>query len=571
VPASERIAYFSMEIALEPSIPTYSGGLGVLAGDTVRSAADLEIPLVAVSLVHRKGYFRQRLDDQGNQFEEPAVWYPEQTLEPVDPTVQVLIEGRRVLIRGWRMAVRGVTGGEVMAILLDTNLPENSPWDRTLTDFLYGGDQHYRLCQEVVLGMGGAKLLERLGYTGIDTYHMNEGHSALLTLELLEREVGSRRLDTATEEQVQAVRRRCVFTTHTPVPAGHDRFPMDLVRHVLGDGLASALEAMQCCPGGSLNMTGLALRFSHYINGVAMHHSEVSHGMFPNYPIAAITNGVHAVTWTAAPFRKLYDEHVPAWRHDNLYLRYAIGIPTAEIRTAHISAKRTLLDEIDRTNAAKLDEAVFTIGFARRATTYKRPDLLFSDLERLRRISKRVGPFQVIYAGKAHPRDEGGREMIRRVFRAAALLKDDIRVFYIPDYDMHWAQLITSGVDLWLNTPHRPYEASGTSGMKAALNGVPSLSVLDGWWIEGCIEGATGWAIGQDSDADDQAAEAASLYDKLEFVILPMFYERPEAFAKVMRLAIAVNGAFFNTQRMLAQYVANAYFPEKLGSATASR
>lgn len=549
-----------MEIALDAALPTYSGGLGVLAGDTLRSAADLAVPMVAVTLVYRKGYFRQHLDSRGNQTEEPSVWRPEEVLEPVTGSVSVSIEGRAVLVRAWRYWVHGVGGHGVPVYLLDTAVPQNSPWDQALTDHLYGGDIHYRLCQEAILGIGGVKLLEHLGYTGIASYHMNEGHSALLTLALLERQIGRSNLGLATEDDLQAVRRKCVFTTHTPVPAGHDQFPRDLMRQVLGEDRSSVMHVTHCCPDDSLNMTFLALRFSHYINGVAMHHGEVSRGMFPRYPIRAITNGVHAVTWTSKPYRDLYDRHIPEWRRDNLYLRYAFGIPLDEIRSSHADAKSALLERVKAQTGMTLDHSIMTIGFARRAATYKRADLLFTHLERLRWMTRHVGPLQIIYAGKAHPHDEGGKAIIRRIAEFAASLNDSLKIVYIEDYDMSWGGPITSGVDLWLNTPQRPHEASGTSGMKAALNGVPSLSVLDGWWIEGCLEGITGWAVGHgDGLAEDAAAEATSLYDKLELLILPMYYGRPEAFAEVMRSTIAVNGSFFNTQRMLSQYVANAY------------
>jgi starch phosphorylase len=309
-----------------------------------------------------------------------------------------------------------------------------------------------------------------------------------------------------------------------------------------------------------LNMTYLALFFSHYINGVSMRHEEISESMFPAYPIDAITNGVHAVTWTTDPFRRLYDRHIPEWRHDNLYLRYAISIPIEEILEAHVEAKRALLDEVERRTGVKLDPGALTLGFARRATAYKRADLLFSDLERLKRIVTQVGPMQVIYGGKAHPRDESGKDLIERIYEAAASLKDTVRVVYLENYDMTLGRHICGGVDVWLNTPQKPREASGTSGMKAALNGVPSFSVLDGWWIEGHVEGVTGWSIGDDWETEgDSSKEVESLYDKLEYVIAPMFYSRLKAFAQVMRSAIAINGSFFNAQRMMGQYLQNAY------------
>ena len=551
-----------MEIALDPAIPTYAGGLGILAGDMLRSAADQEVPMVAVSLVHRKGYFQQHLDAQGNQTEKPDSWRPEGKLNLMDACVAVTLEGRQVLIQAWQYLMQGLSGHVLPVYLLDCALPSNSPWDQTLTDYLYGGDDHYRLCQEVVLGLGGVEMLRTLGYNNLKTYHMNEGHAAFLALGLCEQYFGPAPHEALPEEELQTIRRRCVFTTHTPVPAGHDQFPIEAVRRVLGEARTSTLENVECLHDGTLNMTYMALRSSHYINGVAMHHGQVSQGMYPNYPIRAITNGVHAATWASPSFKDLYDRHIPEWRRDNLYLRYAIGLPLGEIRAAHASAKRVLLDEVKKSSGLQLDETIMTIGFARRAAAYKRADLLFSNIERLKWIAHHVGPLQVIYAGKAHPYDNEGKAMIRRVFEAAQLLKDAVRVVYVENYDMRWAQILTSGADLWLNTPHRPYEASGTSGMKAAMNGVPSLSVLDGWWIEGCVEGATGWAIGHDEDLEDPSVEIASLYDKLERIILPQFYGRASAYTEVMRSTIALNGSFFNTERMILQYESNAYAQE---------
>jgi starch phosphorylase len=570
-PAETKIAYFSMEIMLAPQIPTYAGGLGVLAGDMLRSAADLEVPMVGVTLIDHNGYFRQKLDSKGNQREEPDPWDSSKHLEAMEPRTSVLIEGRTVQLRAWRFWIRGISGHRVPVYLLDSLLPENNPWDQTLTDDLYGGDAHYRICQEAILGLGGTRILQALGYTDITTYHMNEGHAALLVLGLLEQDLGEGKLQFVTDDNVDRVRRRCVFTTHTPVPAAQDQFPWDLVQRVLGNEVTSVLESTHCCPEKVLNMTFLALRFSHYINGVAMHHGEISRGMYPQYPIRAITNGVHAVAWTAPAFCDLFDRHIPEWRYDNLYLRYAIGIPLAEIRSAHLSAKRRLIEEVKARRQVQLRESTLTIGFARRAATYKRLDFLFSDPACLRNIARTVGPLQILYAGKAHPRDEGGKILIQHVFQAAAALNSDaIQIVYLENYDVELARLMTSGVDLWLNTPQRPQEASGTSGMKAALNGVPSLSVLDGWWIEGCLEGVTGWAIGGDHDLPrDPLEERSSLYHKLESVIVPMYYGRSLAYAEVMRSVISVNGSFFNTHRMLDQYVNNAYFPREPGSLSA--
>jgi len=559
--STARIAYFSMEIAADPRFPTYAGGLGVLAGDTLRSAADLAIPMVGVTLLHRKGYFRQHLDSRGQQSEEPQEWNPEQVLEPLEPKVSVQLDEHEVNVRAWRHLITGVTGHTVPVYFLDVDLPTNSAWDRTLTDQLYGGDDGYRLCQEVILGIAGVRFLRAMGHRNISRFHMNEGHSALLTLALLEEEIGRHNLTKTTAADIEKVREKCVFTTHTPVPAALDKFPLELAQRFLGDDRIRTFRETECCTDGTLNMTYLALRCSRYVNGVAMRHGELSQSMFPDYPIHSITNGVHAATWTSAPFRELYDRHIPEWRHDNLYLRYAVGISAEEIRQAHARAKRELLLEIYRSTSVQLSDSVATLGFARRATEYKRADLLFSDLNRLRAIRKNAGPFQVVFGGKAHPRDEAGKAVIRRIFEAAAALRDVIPIAYVSDYDFRWAQLFAAGADVWLNTPHRPFEASGTSGMKAALNAVPSLSVRDGWWVEGHFEGVTGWSIGYDEDPEHQDVEIASLYDKLERTILPLFYSQPQAFAQLMRSTIAVNGSFFNTQRMLAQYVLDAYFP----------
>ncbi|MEA3399684.1 MAG: alpha-glucan family phosphorylase [Armatimonadota bacterium] len=555
----EAIAYFSMEIGLNADIPTYAGGLGVLAGDTLRAAADLGMPMIAVTLLYRNGYFQQHLDSKGNQTETPVSWSPEEILAPVSERVTVDLEGRTVHLRAWRYTVEGVFGDYVNVLFLDTDLPENSAWDRTLTDDLYGGDRRYRLCQEALLGLGGVELLHALGLDGHLIYHMNEGHSALLALGLLERRLGEKGPETVADGDIEAVRSKCVFTTHTPVPAGHDKFAWELVTRVLGARRARTLEAIGTKRDSMLNMTYLALRFSRHINGVALRHGEISADMFPGYPIDSITNGASVAMWTSQPFAELFDRHIPQWRRDNQYLRYALAIPLQEIADAHTAAKQSMLAMVHECTGRELDPEVLTLGFARRATEYKRADLLFADIERLKRIARKAGKLQVLYAGKAHPRDEGGKQMIRRVYRAAEQLRDDIPVVYLEDYDIDLAKHLVSGVDVWLNTPLKPHEASGTSGMKAAYNGIPSLSVLDGWWLEGHIQGVTGWAIGDRDKTSEPPQERADLYDTLQHTIMPLYYDRPLEFARVGRYCIAFNGSFFNTQRMVSQYWKSAY------------
>ncbi|MCG2721845.1 MAG: alpha-glucan family phosphorylase [Thermodesulfovibrionales bacterium] len=559
-----KIAYFSMEIGLEARMPTYSGGLGVLAGDTIRSAADLKVPMVAVTLLQRKGYFRQKLDASGWQTEEPVEWTVESILEEIPKKTFVTIEGRNVYLRSWKYEVNGIGDFKVPVYFLDSDLPENSEWDRTLTHFLYGGDQYYRLCQEVILGIGGVRMLRALGYENIKRFHMNEGHASLLALELLNEQAGKTGREPTRPEDIEAVREQCIFTTHTPVPAGHDQFPIELIRRIIGPREEIFKIKDIFLYNNLFNMTYLALNMSRFINGVAKKHGEVSQLMFEGYTIDAITNGVHAATWTTKPFQNLYDRYIPGWREDNFSLRYALSIPKHEVWEAHAFAKNELIQHVNRETGAAMDTDVLTLGFARRSTTYKRGELLFQDGERLKRISSEVGRFQVIYAGKAHPQDSAGKEIIKRIFHAKESLKANIKIAYLENYDMEKGKLITSGVDVWLNTPQPPLEASGTSGMKAALNGVPSLSVLDGWWIEGYIEGITGWSIGEAGRgaeaSSDWSNDALSLYNKLENIVIPLFYHDRDRFIEMMRSSIALNGSFFNTQRMMLQYVLRAYF-----------
>lgn len=553
-----RIAYFSMEIALRNEIPTYAGGLGVLAGDTLRSAADLELPMVAVSLACHTGYFRQEIDAQGRQTEHAATWDIRRWAQALDAKIAVQIDGRTVWIGGWLYVLEGHMGGRQPVLLLDTDLNENSSDDREITHHLYGGDNVYRFKQEMVLGLGGVRLLQAIGFT-IRHYHMNEGHSALLGLELMRRftySTGHLRPGES-HYDLPRVRDLCSFTTHTPVEAGHDRFSYELVQRVLDNDFD--MDAIKRLAGEeSLNMTRLALNLSEYVNGVARKHAEVSNAMFPGYKVHAITNGVHPYTWAAESFRQLYDHCLPGWCHEpQLLMRADCCIPEAAIWEAHIQAKQQLIEKVQTLAGVALKPDVPILGFARRMTAYKRPDLLFADLERLRAIARNQ-PFQIVLAGKAHPNDENGKHLIEQLYAHARDLAGTIPVVYLPDYDLALAQTLTAGVDVWLNTPLPPLEASGTSGMKAAFNGVPNLSVLDGWWIEGCIEGVTGWAIG---DAAGMAeGNTYALYDKLEQVVLPLYYGHSDGgWVGVMKGAISKNASYFNSHRMMRRYATEAY------------
>ena len=553
-----RIAYFSMEIALSSKIPTYSGGLGILAGDTIRSAADLELPMVAISLVSRAGYFKQEIDSNGRQSEQPAPWDPARFARPLNAKIAVTIENRPVWVGGWLYILKGHTNGKQPVVLLDTDLEENNDEDRQITHFLYGGDKTYRLKQEVVLGIGGMLMLQALGFT-VRQYHMNEGHSALLTLELLRRYAYPME-DVRSGESpynIPQVRESCCFTTHTPIEAGHDRFPYDLVWRILGEYINP--ETMKHLAGeDDLNMTRLALNMSEYVNGVAKRHAEVSRKMYPGYQVHAITNGVHPITWTADSYIKLYDAHLPGWCHEPDFLvRAECCLSDDAVWEAHCQTKQKLIRQVKTCCGVNMDPLRPILGFARRMTAYKRPDLLFTDLDRLKSIAAKR-PFQIVLAGKAHPRDEKGKQLIELLHRYIHELGDTIPMAYIPEYDMELALTLVSGVDVWLNTPLKPLEASGTSGMKAAFNGVPNLSILDGWWIEGCIEGITGWAIGGDSETTSDG-DAESLYNKLEEVVLPLYYDNHPAWVAVMKGAIGKNASFFNSLRMMRRYAVEAY------------
>ncbi len=558
-----RIAYFSMEIGLAQEIPTYSGGLGVLAGDTIKSSADLNIPLVAVTLASRKGYFKQSLDESGAQHESPVEWNISERMEQLPARITVPIEGRAVTVTAWLYKTKSPAGGVVPVLFLDTSLQENSPEDRSITDSLYGGDQRYRLKQEIVLGIGGVRILQALGFR-VFQYHMNEGHAALLTVELLSqaRNINAGSWMNTLEINRKTVAQRCVFTTHTPVPAGHDRFNYELVHQVLGDDVIPPQQLRELGGDDELNMTTLALQLSRFVNGVAKKHGQVSQRMFPGYEIHAITNGIHPLTWASAYMVSLFNRYIKGWAlQPELLVRVDI-IPDEEIWDAHQGAKAYLAQYIKEVTGQQLFLDVFTIGFARRVAAYKRNDLIFHDIERLLAMGK--GRIQLVFAGKAHPHDNDGKALIQNIYAAARRLDGEISIIYLPNYSIDVAYHLIPGVDVWLNTPTRPLEASGTSGMKSALNGVPNFSVLDGWWIEGHIENVTGWSIGEETKEGSSvgatnAADADDMYTKLEKEILPLYYEDRAGWIKVMKGAIGKNASYFNTHVMMRRYVTEAY------------
>lgn len=550
LPYKPKIAYFSMEIAIDKNIPSYSGGLGILAGDFIKTCADQEIPIIAITLLYRKGFFVQDFDQNGFQIDRPEEFNPSSQLTRIDNRFNFSMLDHKIYLRSWVKFVEGITGFKIPVIFLDTHIKENNEWDQKLSDYLYGGDKRYRIGQEMTLGVGGVSFLKHFDLLEhISKFHMNEGHASLLTLALFHK-----------FKNVDQVKERCVFTTHTPVPAGIDVFDVSLVDEFAHDLIPKELRN-DIVEDELLNMTYLGFYFSEYINGVAKRHRKISKDMFPGFNIDFITNGIHLLSWASPSFKSLFDKYILGWKKDNYSLRSSVQIPLNEIWDAHQQEKKKLVNTVNNLTDQLIDEEKFTIGFARRHTSYKRPELLFWNIDELKRINKKY-PLQIIYAGKAHPQDDEGKEIIKRILQLSSDLKGEISVVFLKNYSIELAKKLVAGVDLWLNTPKKNLEASGTSGMKAALNGIPQLSVLDGWWLEGHLEHLTGWSIGsQDrSEESNDERDADELYNKLEYVILPLYLKKRDDWIEVMRNSIALNASFFNTQRMLAQYVLNAYF-----------
>jgi glycogen phosphorylase len=600
---NETIAYFSAEFGLHESLPIYSGGLGVLAGDHTKEASDIGLPFVAIGFLYPQGYFRQRLDLSGWQeaiyskldFANVAA-SPALTPDGREVVVEVELPGRTIYAKVYRIQV-----GRIPLFLMDTDIHPNSPQDRELSARLYGGDQEMRVAQEIVLGIGGVRALRQMGISPT-VWHMNEGHSAFLVLELA-RELVQK--GTPFAEAMQQIQSESVFTTHTPVPAGNDAFPLPLIEKyfwqywsqlgISRDEFVNVAMQQQSW-GPTFAMTVLALKSSDRHNGVSKLHGHVARGMWQwlysdksqdDVPITSITNGVHTATWLAPEMRRLFEAYMGKdWedRLDDVEMWQMIHeIPNEVLWQTRQSLKKQLVDFArDRTRARHirlsttpavwpvLDEHAFTIGFARRFATYKRATLLFKDVERLKAILNRWDrPMQIVFAGKAHPADDPGKLFIQQVYQMSQQPGFLGRILFIEEYDMCVARALVQGVDVWLNTPRRPYEASGTSGQKASLNGAPNMSILDGWWPE-AYNGKNGWAIGEEreyANLDEQDwNDSQHLYGLLENDVLPMFYERgsdgiPHNWLKWSKEAIATVAPVFSTRRMVKEYTTRLYMP----------
>jgi starch phosphorylase len=535
-----KIAYFSAEIGISAKLPTYSGGLGVLAGDHIKAAADAGIELCGVTLLYKEGYFKQRVDENGNQTELYPRFDPYPFLKKLDISLTLKLRERNVVIQVFEYIHTGLSGHSIPIYFLDTDVTENIHDDRIITMRLYSGDKDHRILQEAILGFGGISLLEKMGCNKIQTYHINEGHAAFLTLALLRKYNGN----------IDEVKKLCHFTTHTPVDAGHDHFSINRCKKLLHGLLDDDLKTPSSVQNNRLHMTELGLYFSHSVNGVSRLHEEVARAQFPEYDIGHVTNGVYHPYWIGKSFRILFDRELSGWRIDPIKLKDINKISRDEIWHAHSDLKDFLLGYVNSQTQKALSNDVLTIGFARRAAEYKRARLIFSDIERLSKIGE--GKIQIIFAGKAHPRDSKGKHIIREIVQNAQQLFGKVKVVYLENYNLWLGRLITAGVDVWLNTPLRPNEASGTSGMKASLNGVLNLSTLDGWWAEACNHGKNGWGIGDPMRPDDYS-DANQLYNLLENDVIRLFYNDREAWINMMLNSI-ITGIQYTAYRMIRQY-----------------
>ena len=540
-----EIAYFSAEIGISSSLPTYSGGLGVLAGDHIKASADAGLPMVGVTLMYKEGYFKQHLDSEGIQTESYPSFDLNKDLVKIPEKFTIALRERDVSIQVYRYIYKGENEHLIPIYFLDTDVDENAEDDRIISNRLYSGGKNRRILQEALLGFGGIKLLDILGYKNLHTYHMNEGHCSFLTLALLDKYNGDE----------NKVRSMCHFTTHTPVPAGHDQFSLSRCRNLLFNLLPDQLQLPSWTKKNRLHMTELGLHFSRTANGVSELHGEVAQNQFPSFPIDYITNGIYHPYWLGNTFNDLFNSKIEGWKTKPEKLLDINHITDDELEYAHMAQKSFLLDHVNSLSDIKFSDEIFTIGFARRAAQYKRAGLIFSDIDKLLELGN--GKIQIVFAGKAHPKDDLGKEIIREIISVSEKLKDSIKIIFIENYNMKLGRMITSGVDVWLNTPLRPNEASGTSGMKAALNGVPNLSILDGWWAEGCEHGLNGWAIGS-PDLFDDSLDAKSLYELLEKEVIPTFYNDKKKWCEMMRCSIAT-AVSYTAHRMINDYYSKFY------------
>jgi len=541
-----RVAYFSMEIALENDLKTYAGGLGVLAGDLLRAASELKFPMIGITLLNPLGYLKQKINFFGQQVSKAETEFDYKKLKKINKTIEIIIGLEKVKIGIWQYSLKSDDGLTIPIYFLDTDIEGNLQEDKKISGRLYNDSRVYRLKQEIVLGRGGIKLLSALGYYNINKIHLNEGHGSLAGLELL-----LEQKEKSFASRLKNVRQKCVFTTHTSIPDLQEIFSFSDFKRLQTD-FPNELNFL--VKDDKINFTLLGFYFSDYINAVSKKHQEIVSKFYPLNDIKSNTNGVDSIFWTSDEFKMLYDKYILNWREENALLKNASKIPTKEILLARQKTKKKLIDYVNNISKSKLKEDVFTIGYARRFTAYKRPEFLLKNISQLIRINQEIGKIQIIYSGKAHRSDKNGKRMIKDIMDFKKKLKGKIELVFIEDYDLTKAKMLVSGVDIWLNTPELYNEACGTSGMKASHNGVPQFSTLDGWWPEGYQENKTGWAINEKKDG------TSNLYNLLADKIIPLYYNNnKEGWAKIMRSTISINAAYFNSQRNLKQYIKEAY------------
>ncbi len=554
------IAYFVMECAVDSRIPTYSGGLGILAGDTLQSFADLDVPAACITLLWKDGFTEQKISNSGVQLDSIQAWDIEKYMQPTNIKIKIPIGGKDVAITAYKYTVESTRGdNEIDAYFLTSDVPENDPETRKICDRLYIEGGLTRLKQEIILGIGGYEMLKAIKYKPF-LYHINESHSAFLIASLMKE-----------MNDLNRVKARVVFTTHTPIPAAFDKFEMkdvaDMLEGYCSKQILYEIYREKLGDNDELNLSWLAIKNAKNVVAVSRKHKFVSESIFEGYKLKYVTNGIHHVKWASSHHKMLYTKYIKGWEEDPDLLRGAACIPDSEFAQAHILSKETLVEVVNSENDASFIPEDFTIAMAKRVTHYKRNNLILSNPDKLIEIAERKGNIQIIFAGKAHPADPDGKSIIKSIHDSAQYISSKtkkVKIAFLENYNIHMAGIILSGVDLWLNNPVRPLEASGTSGMKASLNGVPNFSVLDGWWLEACMEGINGWGIGprpawSDLSYSSDMQDLNDIYGKLEFNILDLYYKNFSDYLKIMKMAVSSIAPYFNTHRMVSEYVTDLY------------
>ena len=554
------IAYFVMECAVDSRIPTYSGGLGILAGDTLQSFADMEVPAVCITLLWKNGFTNQKLSNDGSQIDSAQEWDIEKYMQPTNIKIKIPLGGKDVTITAFKYVVGSIKGdNEIDVYFLTPDTLENDPETRKICDRLYIAGGLTRLKQEIILGIGGYEMLKALNYRPF-LYHINESHSAFLIAGLMK-----------DMDDLNRVKLKVVFTTHTPIPAAFDKFEMKDVKDMLsgycGEKVFNDIYREDLEEKDELNLSWLAIKNAKNVVAVSRKHKFVSEHIFEGYKLKYVTNGIHHVKWASPHHKMLFTKFIAGWEEDPDLLRGASCIPDGDFLQAHILCKETLIETINSETDSSFVTSDFTIAMAKRITHYKRNNLILSNPDKLIEIAEKKGNIQIVFAGKAHPADTDGLAIIKSIYDVSRYISSKtkkVKIAFLENYNIHKANIILSGVDLWLNNPTRPLEASGTSGMKASLNGVPNFSVLDGWWLEACMEGINGWGIGPkpawtDLSYSDDMHDLNDIYGKLEFNILDLYYKNYSDYIKIMKMAVSSIAPHFNTHRMVSEYVTDLY------------